>query len=174
MQRLAKIEEAFDRKYPEQVVLVTSCSPEGKANVMAVGWTMIASSAPWMFALGIDESAYSYSLIRATREFVVAYPAGDMAEAVLFAGTHSGRETDKFAATGLAVQKASKVRAPLLADAVANFECHLTAEYRPGDCPILIGEVIAAHINVEPSRRRLYTVAKGYKLSEVRECPAQR
>jgi len=168
MLREAKIEEAFERKYPEQVVLVTSCPPGGKPNVMAVGWAMIASSEPWMFALGIDEGSYTYSIIRGTSEFVVAYPSENMAQHVLFAGTHSGRDTDKFAATGLAVQKASDVSAPLLADAVANFECRLVAEYRPGDCPIIVGKIIAAHVNNDPHLKRLYTVAKGYKLSGVR------
>ncbi|MCX7934837.1 MAG: hypothetical protein N3A66_06210, partial [Planctomycetota bacterium] len=43
----------------------------------------------------------------------------------------------------------------------------LAAEYRPGDCPLIIGEVIAAHVNVKAERRRLYTVAKGHRLGGV-------
>ena len=70
MQKLVEAAEALARKYPEQVVLVTTRSRKGKPNVMAVGWVAIASSDPWMFVLGIDDEALTYENIRKTREEV--------------------------------------------------------------------------------------------------------
>lgn len=168
MQKKTTPEKAFNRKYPEQVVLVTTRSKAGKANVMAVGWTTFASMEPWMFMLGIDDEAYTYELIKKTREFVVAYPGEKMAKAVLFAGTHHGRKMDKITKTGLKLQPASKVKAPLIADAVANFECKLVKIVQPGDCPILFGKVIAAHENRDGKVRRLFNVGKNYTLAGVK------
>ena len=169
MQKKAEIRDAFLRKYPEQVVIVTTRSSHNKNNAMAVGWVCIASSEPWMFALGIDSEALTYKLIRKNRDFVVAYPSDKMAKETLFVGTRHGKETDdKPAMCGMAVSRASKVKAPLIRDAVANFECRLHKIYRPGDCPVIIGKVVAAHVNKNTRVRRLLTVGAGYKMSGVK------
>jgi flavin reductase (DIM6/NTAB) family NADH-FMN oxidoreductase RutF len=168
MQKKVNIEKAIRRKYPEQVVLVTTVKPNGGTNVMAVGWVAIASSEPLMFMLGIDDGAFTYELIRKNREFVVAFPHDGMAAEVLFAGSRHGHDCDKISKCGIKVSKAAKIKAPLLTDAVANFECKLVDIYRPGDCPLVIGRVIAAHENVRAGLKRLYTVAPGHKLSGVK------
>lgn len=167
MQKKVKVEIAFGRKYPEQVVLVTTRKPDGGANVMAVGWVAIVSDEPWMFALGIDAGAYTHKLIKATGEFVVAYPSAEMVHATMVAGTVHGSNRDKIAESGLVVQKAVSVAAPLLADAVANFECRLKRIYKPGNCPVIVGQVVAAHVNADPKVRRLYTVGPNYALAGV-------
>jgi len=168
MQKKVNISKALTRKYPEQIVLVATGKPDGGGNVMAVGWVAIASSAPPMFMLGIDDGAYTYELIKKTKEFVVAFPNEKMAKEVLYVGTRHGHKCDKIAGSGLRVQKADKVKAPLMADAVANFECKLVAIYQPGDCPLIIGKVIAASENIKTDLKRLYTVGPGYKMSGVR------
>jgi len=83
MQRETTPAQALPRKYPEQVVLVVTRAPDGRANVMAVGWTGIAS----------------------------------------------------------------------------------------GDCPLVFGRVVAAHVNADPDLRRLYTVAPGHVMAGVRVVP---
>ena len=168
MQKKADISKALKRKYPEQVVLVTTRKPDGGANVMAVGWVALASSEPGMFVLGIDDGAYTYELIRKTKEFVVAFPNEKMAREVVFVGTRHGHKCDKITRSGLVIQAADKVKAPLIADAVANFECTLAGIHRPGDCPLIIGKVVAAHENLKAGLKRLYTVAAGYKMAGVR------
>lgn len=168
MQRQEKIEEALALKYPEQVVLVVTRGTDGRTNVMAVGWTGIASGEPLMFMLGIDDGAYTYELIRATKTFVVAYPSETMGAAVLHAGTVHGHKRDKLTETGLATAPAMHVAAPLLADAVANFECELVDIVQPGDCPLVFGRVLAAHVNTDAGLRRLYTVGPGHIMGGVR------
>lgn len=168
MQKKTTTKEALSRKYPKPVVLVTTHAPNGRLNVMAVGWITAASMDPTMFVLGIDDEALTYKNIRKTKEFVIAFPHEGMAREVLYAGSHHGHKTDKIAATGLALQKASKVKAPLLADAVANFECRLVAITKPGDCPLIVGQVIAAHANTNKKLKRLYYwYGKTFKLAGV-------
>ena len=43
MQKKTTIKQAQSRKYPEAVVLVTTHAPDGRLNVMAVGWVTSAS-----------------------------------------------------------------------------------------------------------------------------------
>jgi flavin reductase (DIM6/NTAB) family NADH-FMN oxidoreductase RutF len=168
MQKNVEIEEAINSKYPEQVVLVTTCGKDGKPNVMAVGWITVASSDPLMFILGIDEEAHTFKLIKETRHFVIAFPHEGMSKETLHAGSCHGNNRNKISEAGLKTQEAKLVKAPLLADAVANFECELVDIIKPGDCGVVIGKVIAAHLNKDSSLKRLYTVDKEHKLAGIR------
>ena len=171
MQRQVDVQQAVRRKYPEHVVLVVTRGTDSHANVMAVGWTGIASGDPLMFMFGIDDGAYTYEQIRATKSFVVAFPSEDMGAAVLHAGSVHGRDRDKLAEAGLATAPALHVPAPLLADAVANFECEMVEIVQPGDCPLIFGRVLAAHVNTDPELKRLYTVGPGHVMGGVRMVP---
>ncbi|MCM8805392.1 MAG: flavin reductase family protein [Candidatus Omnitrophica bacterium] len=169
MQKQVDIEKALERKYPEQVVLVTTRNKQGKDNVMAVGWVAMASSEPVMFVLGIDQQACTYQNIIETKQFVVAFPSEKMAKETLFAGSVHGYNRDKIRESGLRVQQASIVNAPVLVDAVANFECELVEITMPGDCPLIVGKVVCAWENTDKQLKRLYTTGKNHKLSGVRE-----
>ncbi len=120
-----------------------------------------------MFVLGIDDEAHTFRLINETREFVVVFPSEAMGKEVLLAGSCHGDIRDKIAESKLVIQEADKVKAPLLADAVANFECQLVDIYRPGDCPLVIGKVMSAHENADPKVKRLYTVGKNHLMGGV-------
>lgn len=163
MQKTATIAEAWERKYPEQVVLAITKNAEGRVNLMAIGWVCIVSDEPPMFLIGIDDNAYTLELIRESKEFVIAYPSGAMDKETLYVGTTHGHHEDKGARSDLKFTPAQKINTPLLADAVANFECRLVTEYRPGNCPLIVGEVIASHVNTDESVKRLVNCSKGYQ-----------
>ena len=164
MQKPSSITEAWDRKYPEQVVLAITKSKDGRINLMAIGWVCIVSDEPPMFLLGIDDPAYTLELIRESKEFVISYPSRSMAKETLYCGTTHGHNIDKGKISGLKFEPASTVNVPLLSDAVANFECKLVTEYRPGNCPLVVGEVVASSVNTDDSVLRLINTATGYKL----------
>ena len=164
MQKQSSISDAWGRKYPEQVVLAITKSKDGRVNVMAIGWVCIVSDKPPMFLLGIDDPAYTLELIRESGEFVIAYPSKSMAKETLYFGTVHGHEIDKGKISGLKFEPASTVGVPLLSDAVANFECKLVTEYRPGNCPLVVGEVVASSVNTDESILRLVNAGTGYQL----------
>ena len=164
MQKSASINEAWQRKYPEQVVLAITKSSDGRINAMAIGWVTLVSDEPPMFLIGVDDPAYTLELIRENKEFVIAYPSKAMAKETLYFGTVHGHNIDKGKDSKLAFIPASKVNVPLLADAVANFECRLVTEYRPGNCPLVVGEVVASSVNTDENVQRLINAAPGYKL----------
>jgi len=112
-------------------------------------------------------SRYSLEAIRSARQFVVSFPSVGMRDDALFHGTHSGRDMDKLAECGTRTEPATKIDCVLLSDAVANFECELEAELLTGDHVIFAGRVVAAHVNTDPSVRRLCIVGPGHKMGGV-------
>jgi flavin reductase (DIM6/NTAB) family NADH-FMN oxidoreductase RutF len=163
MQKQVEYAEAVKTKYPEQVVIAVAKDKSGKANPITLGWTMFASGNPPMMAIAVAAGHYSIKAIEHSKCFTIAYPSAEMAQATLFFGSHSGRDTDKLAETGCRTEPARQIDSVLLSDAVANFECVEEARLQAGDHIIYIGRVVAAHVNMEP-RKRLYTVAPGHKL----------
>jgi flavin reductase (DIM6/NTAB) family NADH-FMN oxidoreductase RutF len=155
--------EAVRTKYPEQIVIAIAKDKSGKANPITLGWTMFASGNPLMMAIAVAAGHYSVKAIEHSRCFTIAYPSAEMAQDTLFFGSHSGRDTDKFAESGCRTEPARQIDSVLLADAVANFECVEEARMQAGDHIIYLGRVVAAHVNTEP-KKRLYTVAPGHKL----------
>jgi len=156
--------EAWERKYPEAVVLVTSVDRNGKANIISLGWSMCTSFQPPMLAISIGKTRYSHNLVSENKEFVLAFPSEELAEAVLYCGTHSGRDVDKFRDRGLTAVKAKRIAPPLIEECIANFECKVVGELDTGDHTIFAGEILAAYVS-EKKKKRLFTAGKGYKFT---------
>ncbi|HHV94509.1 MAG TPA: flavin reductase family protein [Firmicutes bacterium] len=168
MQVQERYTQAITRKYPEQVVIAVAKDPQGKYNPITLGWTMITSHQPPMMAIAVGHNRYSKEAIETSGEFVIAFPSSSMAEAALFYGTKSGRDTDKFKEYPIAAEPAVEVDSLLLTDAVANFECKLEAKLVTGDHMLYVGRIVASHVNADPSVKRLYTLGPGYKMGAVR------
>jgi flavin reductase (DIM6/NTAB) family NADH-FMN oxidoreductase RutF len=166
MQKETEYSDAIKTKYPEQVVIAIAKDKNGKANPITLGWTMIVSGAPPMMAIAVAKTHYSIEAVTHSKCFTIAFPSSDMADAALFFGSKSGRDTDKFAEFDCKTEHAKAIDSLLLSDAVANFECTLESQMPAGDHIIFVGEVVSAHINTEP-KKRLYTTGPGHKLGSV-------
>ena len=166
MQIDAPFNEAVVKKYPEQVVIVLAKEKSGRINPITLGWTMLTSHIPPMMAFSVGVTRYSLKVLRRAKECVIAFPSELQAGETLLFGTKSGRDTNKLELSGVSTIPANEVDCVLLDDAVANFECRLTGEFKTGDHVIFAGEIIASHVNPD-APGRLYTVAKGYKMSGV-------
>ena len=163
MQKQTEYSDAIKTKYPEQIVIAIAKDKAGRANPVTLGWTMIVSGNPPMMAIAVAKKHYSIEAITHSKSFTIAFPSSDMADAALFFGSKSGRNTDKFAEFDCKTEPAKAIDSLLLADAVANFECTLDSQMSVGDHIIFVGEVVSSHINTEP-KKRLYTTGPGHKL----------
>jgi len=166
MQKKVGYEQAVRTKYPEQVVIAVAKDKTGRANPVTLGWTMLVSGDPPMMAISVYKGHYSIKTIRHSKCFTIAFPSSDMADAALFFGSHSGRDTDKFAQFKCKTEPAKMVDSVLLSDAVANFECKLEWQKAAGDHIIFVGRVVASHVNAR-RKKRLYTLRTGHKLGAV-------
>jgi len=147
--------QAWEKKYPEQIVFVVSQDKRGQPNIMVAGWFVPLSGEPPLVGIALAEQRYSLQLILETKEFVIALPSEDMAQEVLVCGTKSGRDIDKLRETNLNRLPARKVKVPLIDGCVVNFECRLVEDLPVGDHVLLVGEILTAHIS-EQDKRRLY------------------
>ncbi len=166
MQKETEYSDAIKTKYPEQVVIAIAKDKNGKANPITLGWTMIVSGSPSMMAIAVAKTHYSIEAITHSKCFTIAFPSSEMADAALFFGSKSGRNTDKFAEFDCKTESAKSIDSLLLSDAVANFECTLESQMPAGDHIIFVGKIVSSHINTEP-KKRLYTIGPGHKLGSV-------
>ena len=163
MQQTVPYNQAIVAKYPEQVAIAIAKAADGVCNPITLGWVMCASHDPPMLAVGIGKTRYSFEVFRHTRQFVVAFPSESQEDETMLFGTKSGRDMDKFAEAGTALEPAEKIDCVLMTDAVANFECELVGEMETGDHYIFVGQVVGSHVNPDMPTR-LYTVGNGYKM----------
>lgn len=145
-------EEAWLRKYPERTVLAVSIDKKGKPNIITLGWNMPTSMTPPMAAISVGLTRYSHKLIHEGKEFVLVFPSIEMEEEVMYCGTYSGRDVDKFKETGLTPVPAKYVRSPLIEEGVVNMECKVVGELRTGDHTIFAGEILTAYVSEEPKK----------------------
>ena len=141
---------------PVPVVMV-SCQADGKRpNIITIGWAGTVCSEPPMLSIAIRPSRYSYELIRKSREFVVNIPSVHQLRATDKCGVISGRDTDKFAMTGLTPAPARTVRAPIIAECPINIECKVHHILPLGSHTLFIAEVkgvqVSAHLVTKAGR----------------------
>ena len=124
---------------------------------------MQTSFRPRLVAISVGKTRHSHKLIAESREFVLALPGEDLAEAVRVCGSSTGRSVDKFKETGLRRVPAKKVAPPLIGECIANNECKVIATLDTGDHTIFVGEVVAAYVSDE-KKKPLYHFG-GHQLS---------
>ncbi len=151
------VEEAWEKKYPEQIVLVTTISDEGRPNIIVLGWSMCTSFQPPMLAISVGKTRYSHKLLFEVPEFGLLFPSSEQKEDMLYCGTHSGRDVDKFKEIGLKPFKSKFIKPPLIEEVVAAFECKVKGTLETGDHTIFAGEILAAYIS-EEQKRRIYSL----------------
>jgi flavin reductase (DIM6/NTAB) family NADH-FMN oxidoreductase RutF len=135
--------------FPCPVVLVTSVGSEGKPNIITLAWAGIVCSDPPTIGVGIRPHRHSYSLIEESREFVVNIPTTRILEQTDLCGVVSGKDVDKFSATGLTPEPAEEVRPPLIRECPVNIECIVKEKVPLGVHHLLLGEVVCVHIDEE-------------------------
>ncbi|MDG9971681.1 flavin reductase family protein [Achromobacter mucicolens] len=125
-------------------VLVTSAHG-GARNVMAAAWAMPLDFSPPKMLVVVDKNTWTRELIEASGEFALCIPSRAQAHATLQVGSHSGRDKDKFQASGLTTFAASKIGAPLIEGCLGWLECKLIPEpHNQQAYDLFIGEVVAA------------------------------
>ncbi len=134
---------------PGPIVLVSS-SWKGKNNIMTMGWHTVMEFSPSLIGCLISSGNYSYEMIKKSGECVINIPTADLLEAIIGIGNSSGADTDKFSKFGLTAAKADKVKAPLIKECYANFECKISDSHLLPEYNFFILEVVKAHAAVAP------------------------
>jgi flavin reductase (DIM6/NTAB) family NADH-FMN oxidoreductase RutF len=160
------LSKAFTLLEPGPVVLITT--HDGKqGNVMTISWTMVVDFTP-VFAITTGPWNHSFAALRKTEECVIAIPTVDLLDKVVGVGTCSGTDTDKFAKFKLTPLKASKVKAPLIQECLANIECRLI-DYNKKHSVVFLQGVAAWVDTTRKERRMLHAVGDGTFIADGRK-----
>ncbi|KAA1476770.1 hypothetical protein DENSPDRAFT_529018 [Dentipellis sp. KUC8613] len=142
---------------PGPVVLV---STRGKAknarpNLMTMGFHMcVQHEEPPLLGVSIGPWDYSFKALKETGECVLAVPGVDLAEKVVDIGNCEGDKVDKWAKFGFTPVEGEEVRAPLVKEALANFECRVKDKTMVAKYGLWILEVVCAWVNEERDEKK--------------------
>jgi len=104
----------------------------------------------------VSPGDYSFSALRKTKECVIAIPTVDLARKVVDIGNCSGQEVDKFEKFGLTPQPGKVVKAPLIAECLANIECRVVNTTLVNRYCLFILEGVQAWIDRKRKERRTF------------------
>lgn len=99
---------------------------EEALNTMTIGWAMVGFmwSKP-VFTVAVRDSRHTFGIIEKAKDFTVTVPLENMKEAIMFCGTKSGRDVDKFEECDLKLTDARKVFTPIVQTPGLHFECKI-------------------------------------------------
>lgn len=135
---------------PGPIVLVSS-HWQGQSNIMTLGWHTILEFSPSLVGCMITSANYSHDMIRRSSECIINLPTTDLTDTVVKIGNFSGADTDKFTRFGLTKDKASRVKAPLIRECHAHFECKLYDDGLVDKYNFFIFEIVAAQAKTRPA-----------------------
>jgi flavin reductase (DIM6/NTAB) family NADH-FMN oxidoreductase RutF len=143
------------RRYlePGPTVLVSSHWKDA-TNIMTMGWHTVMEFSPSMIGCMITAANYSFELIKKSKECVINIPTHDMINTIIGIGNSTGAEIDKFSEFELTAVAAEKVKAPLIKECYANFECKVIDEHLLPKYNFFVFEVVKAHVAISPKYPR--------------------
>lgn len=127
---------------PTPAWVVGTYDKDGKPNGAAVAWGGICGSKPPCLSVSLRAATYTHGSILARKAFTVNVPSVALAKLADYFGIASGRDTDKFKATGLTAVKSDLVDAPYIAEFPLVAECRLFRVVELGLHTMFIGEIV--------------------------------
>jgi len=156
---------------PWPVVLVSVADPaHDRANLITIGAVAPTCARPPSLGIAVTPVRYSYELLQEAGEYVVNIPTAELAKAVDYCGSVSGREVDKFQVTGLTHLPGKVVSCPVVSECPINLECRLTQVVKLGSHDFFFGEIVAAQVSadvlddrneLDPTKFDLYVGVRG-------------
>lgn len=128
--------------YPLPAVLVSSGATPEEYNLFTVAWTGTVCTEPPMCYISVRKQRHSYDIIRRTGEFVINLTTETMAHATDWCGVRSGRNENKWAATGLTPMATSHLSAPIVAESPLSICCKVRQVIELGTHDMFLADVV--------------------------------
>ncbi len=147
------VEKARQYLEPGPIVLVSSRYRD-ETDIMTMGWYTVMEFTPSLVGCIISGANHSFDLIRKSKECVINIPTLDMKTKIVGIGNCTGSEVDKFEKFKLTPVKAKKVKAPLIRECYASFECRLHDARLIDKYNFFIFEIVKAQVARAPKHPR--------------------
>ncbi len=128
--------------YPAPVLVLGSYDSSGRPNLMTAAWGGICCSDPPSLTVSLRERRYTFQNIMERKAFTVNVPSEEYAAEADYIGMVSGKDVDKFEATGLTEEKAEFVDAPSVKEFPVILECRLSDTHKVGVHTQFIGIIV--------------------------------
>jgi flavin reductase (DIM6/NTAB) family NADH-FMN oxidoreductase RutF len=128
--------------FPTPVLMVGTYDSDGKPNLMNAAWGGICCSQPPCVAVSLRKATYSWAGIVGRQAFTVGIASEARMVEADYVGIVSGRDVDKFAASGLTPVRSDLVDAPYAAEFPVVLECRLLHTVEIGLHTQFIGEIV--------------------------------
>lgn len=128
--------------FPTPVWVVGTYDQKDRPNVMTAAWGGICCSKPPCIAVALQKPRFSYNNILEKKAFTINVPSEPYVRQADYFGIASGRNTDKFTATGLTPVRGEFVEAPYIAEFPLVLECRLVQTVEIGIHTQFIGEIM--------------------------------
>jgi len=145
MQKEPRMHKSLGAKpvlFPLPVLMIGTYDLEGKPNLMNAAWGGICSSQPPCVSISIRPERHTYTAIMERKAFTIGIPSADYIKQADYVGIVSGKNTDKFAATGLTSVKSELVDAPYVLEFPVSLECKLLHTLELGVHTMMVGEIM--------------------------------
>lgn len=120
--RNLSLSKAYRLLEPGPTVLLTTAY--GKhINVMTLSWQTPMEFEPPLLGCIVGDRSFSFELLKKSKECVINIPTVEILDGVVGCGNTTGRNINKFEKFGLTPKPAKFVKAPLIDECFANFEC---------------------------------------------------
>lgn len=125
---LAQAAETITHRLQQGGVFLNTQGQDGRPNTMTIGWGGVGYffNKPMAY-VPVRTSRYTFGLLSQSGQFTVSVPLDDMRGALAFAGTHSGRDVNKFEGHGLTAVPALEAAAPIIRECGLHLECRVVA-----------------------------------------------
>jgi flavin reductase (DIM6/NTAB) family NADH-FMN oxidoreductase RutF len=127
--------------YPAPTLIVGTYDKVGKPNIMAASWAGVCCSKPPCVGVSLRKATYTYGNLVDRKAFTLGIPHHSQVKLVDYIGMASGRDEDKFAATGLTPLKGEYVDAPYVQECPVVLECALVHTFELGLHTQFVGEI---------------------------------
>jgi flavin reductase (DIM6/NTAB) family NADH-FMN oxidoreductase RutF len=113
-----------------------------RENAMPASWNIPVSFDPDLIAVNISPDRFSHDMIKESGKFGLNLLAADQVGLSRYAGSCSGRDTDKFKEIP---HFYGELGMPLVKDCTASLECEVVDEVKEGDHTVFTGKVIKSY-----------------------------
>ena len=152
---------------PRPIGWVSSLDRDGRRNLAPYSFFNAFNYSPPIIGFSSTGWKDSVSNLEATREFCWNLVTRDLAERMNATSASVPHGTDEFALAGLTPVSGRLVAAPRVAESPVNFECRVTQihrlrtkEGREVDTWLVLGEVVAVHIDRALIEEGIYRTAR--------------
>ena len=129
--------------YPLPAVLVSCGATPEEYNMLTIAWTGTVCTNPPMCYISVRKERHSYDIIRRTGEFAINLTTEEMSRATDWCGVRSGKDNNKWEATGLTPMENEYISAPIIAESPLSICCKVREVVELGTHDMFIADVVA-------------------------------